>query len=95
MQNKAFIDEHGAAVAQEIIDSAPVEAVKFVYAFVSKETYYLKDDGLEWRVFHKKNWKPVAGFLMNSFSDSAYSINKLKAELHAHLGESANAGGLA
>lgn len=84
MDMNAFIEEYSAETARSIIANAPEGTEKFVYAYAPRTTYYLKDDGMEWQVFHGIRWKPVVGYLMRQFKNLAYSFEELKDALHMH-----------
>jgi len=75
---KAFIQEHGIDIANEIINGAPSDAELFVYAYVAKSIDYLKCDGEHWDVWSKGKWKPVASFIVDSFKDIAHRLDQLK-----------------
>ena len=74
-----FVEEHGIFTANQILCGAPEKATMFVYAYVAKSIDYLfVDENNIWHVFHDNRWKPVIGFLVDSFFDIAFSLENLK-----------------
>ncbi|OTG87914.1 hypothetical protein [Acinetobacter sp. ANC 3813] len=81
MKAQEFLESYGARTAQVIVQDAPEDADKFFYAYAQQAVFYLKDDGVEWRVLHNGAWRIVAGFMMRSFKDLAINIAELREAL--------------